>query len=129
MKNLKKLAVLGIATLSVSAVAMKYTGEDTTNNIINTLLGLDNDAKLLAEGEAKLIEEVNRLKEERANLTERYNELKGSSDADDSTNITTINNEINKANDDLASVQDVLDGITTGVTHVDGYFDVISGTK
>ncbi|MCC0699437.1 hypothetical protein KGF42_08360 [Clostridioides sp. ZZV15-6383] len=129
MKNLKKLAALGIATLSVSAVAMTYTGEDTTNSLINTLLGLDNDAKLLAEGEAKLIEEVNRLKEERANLTERYNELKGSSDADDSTNITTINNEINKANDDLASVQDVLDGITTGVTHVDGYFDVINGTK
>ncbi|MCI9897320.1 hypothetical protein JY719_18060 [Clostridioides difficile] len=129
MKNLKKLAVLGIATLSVSAVAMTYTGGDTTNSLINTLLGLDNDAKLLAEGEAKLIEEVNRLKEERANLTERYNELKGSSDADDSTNITTINNEINKANDDLASVQDVLDGITTGVTHVDGYFDVINGTK
>ncbi|HGM1386531.1 TPA: hypothetical protein ACKONT_002893 [Clostridioides difficile] len=129
MKNLKKLAVLGIATLSVSAVAMTYTGGDTTNSLINTLLGLDNDAKLLAEGEAKLIEEVNRLKEERANLTERYNELKGSSDADDSTNITTINNEINKANDDLASVQDVLDGITTGVTHVDGYFDVVNGTK
>ncbi|HFL3270987.1 TPA: hypothetical protein ACG3P4_003256 [Clostridioides difficile] len=129
MKNLKKLAALGIATLSVSAVAMTYTGEDTTNSLINTLLGLDNDAKLLAEGEAKLIEEVNRLKEQRANLTERYNELKGSSDADDSTNITTINNEINKANDDLASVQDVLDGITTGVTHVDGYFDVINGTK
>ncbi|CZR99466.1 hypothetical protein CDFC105_71245 [Clostridioides difficile] len=130
MKNLKKLAALGIATVTVSAIAMTYTGEDTTNNLIDTLLGLDNDAKLLAEGETKLISEVNRLKEERANLTERYNELKGNSGGeDDSTEITVINNEINKANDDLASVQEILDGITTGITHADGYSDVISDTK
>ncbi|HBF4443162.1 TPA: hypothetical protein KON86_002792 [Clostridioides difficile] len=130
MKNFKKLAVLGIATVSVSVIAMTYTGEDTTNNIIDTLLGLDNDAKLLAEGETKLIAEVNRLKEERANLTERYNELKGNSGGeDDSTEITVINNEISKANDDLASVQEVLDGITTGITHADGYSDVINDTK
>ncbi|HDJ1466693.1 TPA: hypothetical protein PPO51_002435 [Clostridioides difficile] len=130
MKNLKKLAVLGIATLSVSVIAMTYTGEDTTNNLINTLLGLDNDAKLLAEGETKLIAEVNRLKEERANLTERYNELKGSSGGeDDSTEINVINNEISKANNDLESLQDVLDIIATGVTHADGYSDVISDIK
>ncbi|HBG5350068.1 TPA: hypothetical protein KQG32_003009 [Clostridioides difficile] len=130
MKNLKKLAVLGIATVSVSVIAMTYTGEDTTNNLINTLLGLDNDAKLLAEGETKLIAEVNRLKEERANLTERYNELKGSSGGeDDSTEINVINNEISKANNDLESLQDVLDGIATGVTHADGYSDVISDIK
>lgn len=130
MKNLKKLAALGIATVSVSVIAMTYTGGDTANNIINTLLGLDNDAKLLSEGETKLIAEVNRLKEERAKLTEQYNELKGNSGGeDDSTDITVINNEISKANDDLASVQDILDGITTGVTHVDGYSDVINDTK
>nr|WP_228846510.1 hypothetical protein [Clostridioides sp. ES-S-0173-01]UDN49537.1 hypothetical protein JJJ25_19020 [Clostridioides sp. ES-S-0173-01] len=130
MKNLKKLAALGIATVSVSVIAMTYTGGDTANNIINTLLGLDNDAKLLSEGETKLIAEVNRLKEERAKLTERYNELKGNSGGeDDSTDITVINNEISKANDELASVQDILDGITTGVTHVDGYSDVINDTK
>ncbi|HBG7285418.1 hypothetical protein QJL30_09880 [Clostridioides difficile] len=130
MKNLKKLAALGIATASVSVIAMTYTGGDTANNIINTLLGLDNDAKLLSEGETKLIAEVNRLKEERAKLTEQYNELKGNSGGeDDSTDITVINNEISKANDDLASVQDILDGITTGVTHVDGYSDVINDTK
>nr|WP_172693314.1 hypothetical protein [Clostridioides difficile]AYD68712.1 hypothetical protein pHSJD-312_00091 [Clostridioides difficile] len=130
MKNLKKLAALGIATASVSVIAMTYTGGDTANNIINTLLGLDNDANLLSEGETKLIAEVNRLKEERAKLTEQYNELKGNSGGeDDSTDITVINNEISKANDDLASVQDILDGITTGVTHVDGYSDVINDTK
>ncbi|HFL3653814.1 TPA: hypothetical protein ACG3P3_001538 [Clostridioides difficile] len=127
MKNLKKLAALGIATLSVSAIAMTYTGGDTANNLIDTLLGLDNDAKLLSEGETKLIAEVNRLKEERARLTERYNELKGSSgEEDDSTEITVVNDEISKANDDLASVQDILDGITTGATHAEGYNDVIS---
>ncbi|MDN9956169.1 hypothetical protein KLM53_16890 [Clostridioides difficile] len=130
MKNLKKLAALGIATVSVSVIAMTYTGGDTANNIINILLRLDNDAKLLSEGETKLIAEVNRLKEERAKLTEQYNELKGNSGGeDDSTDITVINNEISKANDDLASVQNILDGITTGVTHVDGYSDVINDTK
>ncbi|MFA8997989.1 hypothetical protein ACEI87_09960 [Clostridioides difficile] len=55
MKNLKKLAALGVATVSVSVIAMTYTGGDTANNIINTLQGLDNDAKLLSEGETKLI--------------------------------------------------------------------------
>ncbi|MCC0664597.1 hypothetical protein [Clostridioides sp. ZZV15-6597] len=126
MKNLKKLAVLGVATLSVSAIALTYTGGDTANNLINTLQGLDNDSKLLAEGETKLIAEVNRLKEERARLTERYNELKGNSGGeDDATDITVINEEISKANDDLASVQNILDGITTGVTHSEGYDDII----
>ncbi|HBF1820657.1 TPA: hypothetical protein KNT04_002636 [Clostridioides difficile] len=126
MKNLKKLAVLGVATLSVSAIALTYTGGDTANNLINTLQGLDNDSKLLAEGETKLIAEVNRLKEERARLTERYNELKGNSGGeDDATDITVINEEISKANDDLASVQNILDGITTGVTHAEGYDDII----
>lgn len=126
MKNLKKLAALGIATVSVSVIAMTYTGGDTANNIINTLQGLDNDAKLLSEGETKLIAEVNRLKEERTRLTERYNELKGNSGSeDDSTDITTINEEISKANDDLASVQNILDGITTGTTHAEGYDEII----
>ncbi|HBE9444654.1 hypothetical protein [Clostridioides difficile] len=126
MKNLKKLAVLGVATLSVSAIALTYTGGDTANNLINTLQGLDNDSKLLAEGETKLIAEVNRLKEERTRLTERYNELKGNSGGeDDSTDITVINEEISKANDDLASVQNILDGITTGATHAEGYDDII----
>ncbi|WP_131042612.1 hypothetical protein [Clostridioides difficile] len=127
MKNLKKLATLGIATLSVSAIAMIYTGEDTTNNLIDTLLGLDNDAKLLAEGETKLIAEINRLKEERDKLTDKYNELKGNSGGeDDSTDITVVNAEISKANDALNSVQEILDDITTGVTHAEGYDDVIS---
>ncbi|HBG2133523.1 TPA: hypothetical protein KPJ62_003890 [Clostridioides difficile] len=70
--------------------------------------------------------EVNRLKEERTRLTERYNELKGNSGSeDDSTDITTINEEISKANDDLASVQNILDGITTGTTHAEGYDEII----
>ncbi|EQF29918.1 hypothetical protein QEW_4510 [Clostridioides difficile CD160] len=127
MKNLKKLAALGIATVSVSVIAITYTGGDTADNLINTLQGLDNDAKLLSEGETKLISEVNRLKEERARLTEQYNELKGNSGGeDDSAGITVINDEISKANDDLATVQEILDGITIGATHAEGYNDVIS---
>lgn len=50
----------------------------------------------------------------------RYNELKGNSSGEnDSKDIIVVNDEIDKANDDLSSVQEILDGINTWATHAE----------